>query len=48
MQTAAAGSERYESISRDFRCGQHKAQRRSPERVWVGDLRVTAALPNCH
>lgn len=43
MQTATAGSERYESSEQRLPLWLTlKSQRRSPERVWVGELRVTA------
>lgn len=44
MQTATAGSERYESSEQRLPLWlTPKSQRWSPERVWVGELRVTAA-----
>lgn len=44
VQTAAAGSERYESSKRRLPLWLTlKSRRWSPGRVWVGELRVTAA-----
>lgn len=44
MQTATAGSERYESSEQRLPLWLTlKSRHWSPERVWVGELRVTAA-----